>query len=234
MTLLLFDIDGTLVQLDGTGRAAITEALSTVNGQPISTEAVSFSGRTDPDIFEAILAENDLPTTDAAVESAIAAYVDTMRSRLSQDSVKILPGVPELLANLDHHPDIHLGLVTGNVEPIAHEKLSVHGFDEYFPVGAFGSDHADRNRLPPLATQRAAEHAGGSRFPPERVVVIGDTVHDIECARAAGARTVAVCTGRYSRTELSRHAPDFVFDTLPPPESFCREVIDGLRSIPSG
>lgn len=233
MTLLLFDIDGTLVRVHGTGRIAITQALSALNGRFISTEAVSFSGRTDPAIFEAILAENDLPTTEAAIETAIEAYVDTMRTRLSQDNVEVLPGVSELLAELHAHPDVHLGLVTGNVKPIAYEKLSVHGLDDYFPIGAFGSDHADRNRLPALATQRAAEHTDRPLQTRDHVVVIGDTVHDIECARFAGAGTVAVCTGRYDRNELSRHTPDLLFDTLPAPESFCRQVLEGLGSTPS-
>lgn len=226
MHLLLFDIDGTLVRVNDAGRTALTRAVSALTDRPISTENVSFSGRTDPDIFEAVLAENDLPTSDEAIQDALDAYVETMRRLLSPDHVRLMPGVRPLLARLDEQPDVHLGLVTGNLEPIAYQKLSLHGLAGYFPVGAFGSDHADRNRLPALAVQRAARHTGRALRPDEHATVIGDTAHDIQCAQIAGARAVAVCTGRYERGELSRHNPDLLFDTLPAPEAFLRHVLD--------
>lgn len=223
MTLLLFDIDGTLVRVNGTGREAVTQALSALTDRPISLEQVSFSGRTDPDIFEAVLAHNDLPTTDAAIEEVTEAYVEAMHTTLTAADVEVLPRVPSLLSHVNDHPDVHLGLVTGNVEPIAYKKLSVHDLADYFPVGAFGSDHADRNRLPEIAIRRAADHTGR---PDEQVVIVGDTAHDIECARAVGARSVAVSTGRYGGDELSKHDPDLQFDTLPTPTSFLQWVLD--------
>lgn len=225
MTLLLFDIDGTLVRVNGRGREAVNEALSSLLNQPISADGVPFSGRTDPAIVEAVLAHNGLSPTDTMIEEVLATYVDTMRGLLAPEDVEVLPGVADLLSDLHAHPDVHLGLVTGNVEPIAYEKLSAHGLDEYFPVGAFGSDHADRNQLPELATQRAADHAGQAFRPAEHAVVIGDTAHDIECARAVGARAVAVCTGRYGRTELSQHDPDLLFDSLGDPSAFVQEAL---------
>ncbi|PSQ68534.1 MAG: HAD family hydrolase [Bacteroidetes bacterium QH_1_64_81] len=191
---------------------AVNEALSSHTDQPISLDGVPFSGRTDPAIIEAVLAHNDLPTTDAMIEAVITTYVDTMRGALRPADVEVLPGVSPLLPRLDDHPDAHLGLVTGNVEPIAYEKLGAQGLADYFPVGAFGSDHAERNRLPALATRRARNHAGRA--------------FRIECARAAGARVVAVCTGRYSRDELSPHAPDLLLDTLPAPDAFLQRVLD--------
>lgn len=224
--LLLFDIDGTLVRVNDAGRTALVRAVSALTDRPISTENVSFSGRTDPDIFEAVLAENDLPTSDEVIAEALEAYVETMQEILSPGDVEVLPGVRPLLSRLDDRPDAHLGLVTGNVEPIAREKLSFHGLDEYFSFGAFGSDHADRTRLPALAAQRAARHTGHAFRPAEHATVIGDTVHDIHCARAVGARAVVVCTGRYERAELSRHSPDLLLDTFPAPGTFIGRVID--------
>lgn len=226
MHLLLFDIDGTLVRVNGAGRTAVMQALSSITDRPISTDEVPFSGRTDPAIFEAVLETNGVAPTEATVDEAIDAYVAALKSALTPADVEVLPGVPSLLSELDDHPDVHLGLVTGNVEPIAYKKLSVHGLDGYFPVGAFGSDHADRNHLPELATRRAAHHTGHSFRSAEHAVVVGDTVHDIECARAAGARSVAVCTGRYERTELLRHDPDLLLDTLPAPDSFLQRILD--------
>jgi phosphoglycolate phosphatase-like HAD superfamily hydrolase len=225
MTLFLFDIDGTLIRVNGRGREAVNDALSSLTDQPISLDGVPFSGRTDPDIVEAVLAHNGLPTTASMVEDVISTYVETMRGLLRPVDVEVLPGVADLLAELHGRPEVQLGLVTGNVEPIAYEKLAVHGLDEYFPVGAFGSDHAERNRLPELATQRAADHTGHPFRAADHAVVIGDTAHDVECARAVGARAVAVCTGRYGREELSKHDPDLLLDSLQDPSAFLRSTL---------
>jgi len=224
MHLLLFDIDGTLVRVNGTGRTAVTDALSSVTGRPVSTDGITFSGRTDPAIIEAVLEKNGVASTQDTVEEAIAAYVDAMKSTLTASDVEVLPGVQALVSALHDHSDVHLGLVTGNVEPIAYEKLAVQDLDHYFPVGAFGSDHADRNQLPELATRRAADRTGRTLSSAEHAVVIGDTAHDIECARAAGARAVAVCTGRYDRTELKPHEPDLLLDSLPSLETFLQQL----------
>ena len=226
MTLLLFDIDGTLVRVNGAGRETIMKALSSLLDHPVTTDGISFSGRTDPDILRSILRHNDLPDRDAHVDAALEAYVEAMTGVLTPEDVEVLPGVHSLLDHLADHPDVHLGLVTGNVEPIAYEKLGAHGLDDYFPVGAFGSDHADRNKLPHIATRRAASHTGHDFHPAEQAVVIGDTPHDIECARAAGARVVGVCTGHYNHAELSPHDPDWLLDTLPAPESFLERLLD--------
>ena len=226
MTLLLFDIDGTLVRVNGAGRETIMKALSSLLNHPVTADGISFSGRTDPDILRSILRHNDLPDRDAHVDAALEAYVEAMTGVLTPEDVEVLPGVRPLLDHLADHPDVHLGLVTGNVEPIAYEKLGAHGLDDYFPVGAFGSDHADRNKLPHIATRRAASHTGHDFHPAEQAVVIGDTPHDIECARAAGARVVGVCTGHYNHAELSPHDPDWLLDTLPAPESFLERLLD--------
>lgn len=237
MRLLLFDIDGTLVRVNGTGRTAVTRALSSLTNHRISLDRVSFSGRTDPAIFKSALSQNGLSATDAVLAEIIEAYVDAMRDALTPSDVEVLPGVRPLLSRLDDDPEVQLGLVTGNVEPIAYEKLSAHGLADYFPVGAFGSDHADRNQLPDIAIRRAADHTGHAFRAADHAVTIGDTTHDIECARAAGARAVAVCTGRYDRNELSRHDPDLLIDTLPAPETFLQRVLGaptGGRRYPDG
>ena len=226
MKLLLFDIDGTLVRVNGRGREAVTEALSSLTDQPISLDGVPFSGRTDPAIIEAVLTHNDLPATDAMVDEVIATYIETMQGTLRRADVEVLPGVAPLLPRLHDHSDLHLGLVTGNVEPIAYEKLGAQGLADYFPVGAFGSDHAERNRLPALATRRATDHAGHSFRPDEHTIIVGDTPHDIECARAAGARVVAVGTGNYDHDELSPHDPDLLLDPFPAPDAFLQRVLN--------
>lgn len=224
MTLFLFDIDGTLLQANGVGRKAISDALSSLTDRSVSADGVPFSGRTDQAIMADVLEQNGVAPTEANVDAALSAYINAMHSALSPSAVDVLPGVRPLLETLHDRPEVHLGLVTGNVEPIAYEKLRMHDLDEYFPVGAFGSDHAERNRLPPLATRRAAEHTGRAFHAAEHAVVIGDTVHDIECARATGARAVAVCTGYYGPEALSEGEPDVLFDSLPSPETFIRRL----------
>lgn len=214
MRLLLFDIDGTLIRANGVGRVALTRALREWADRPVSTNGVAFSGRTDLDIVASVLANNDLPTTEEMVEEAIRAYIHTMRETLSPNDVEVLPGVHQLLAVLDDRPAVHMGLVTGNVERIAYEKIAAHDLDAYFPFGAFGSDHADRNELVPIARRRAQSHVGHSFDSTDDIVIVGDTVHDIACARAVGARSVAVCTGRYERHELAKQNPDILLNTL--------------------
>lgn len=214
MTLILFDIDGTLIQANGAGRTALRRALSSWADRPVSTDGVAFSGRTDPDIIASVLERNGLATTDDTVDEALLAYVQTVTGTLSPDNVDLLPGVDDLLGVLDDHASIQLGLITGNVEPVAYEKIGTHDLAAYFPFGAFGSDHADRNELVPIALRRARSHVGEPLPSGETIVIVGDTVHDISCARGAGARAVAVATGRYERHELAKQNPDVLLDTL--------------------
>lgn len=214
MKLLLFDIDGTLLHVNGAGREAVVRALSTVSDRPVSVESVPFSGRTDPAIFEEALTQNGLPTTEEMLEEVLDVYVNILQGSLSSAEVEVLPGVRSLLSRLHDRSDVSLGLLTGNVEPAAYQKLSVPGLSRYFSFGAFGSDHADRNQLPPIATRRASTHTGHSFRCGDHLTIIGDTPHDIRCAQAVGAHSVAVCTGRYTRAELLAQAPNVVVDTL--------------------
>jgi phosphoglycolate phosphatase-like HAD superfamily hydrolase len=119
-----------------------------------------------------------------------------------------------------------LGLVTGNIEEGARIKLLPTGLWPHFRVGAYGSDHMDRRRLPSVATRRAHSLVGYPFAPPE-VVVIGDTPHDIDCARAFGAVAIAVTTGPYSRADLVADRPDFLFDDLGDVERVLAAVLGG-------
>lgn len=226
MRLLLFDVDGTLLRANGGGRTAVERAISKLTGQEVSTEEVAFSGRTDPSIFRDVLRTNDLPARDdALLDDALRAYVDAAQNTIRPSNVDRLPGTARLLSLLARRTDVFLGLVTGNVEPIAYHKLQTVQLDEYFSVGAFGSDHENRSQLPELAAHRAAEHVGRP-FPLDQTVVIGDTVHDIECAQAAGAEAVAVCTGRPDRSELASAAPNLLIENFSNPEATVKQILD--------
>lgn len=224
--LILFDIDGTLLRTDGVGRSAITEALSAYTGASVSIEDVPFSGRTDPAIFQDVLAKNGLPTTESFMRNVIERYVQIIQSTLSTENVEVLPGVPALLEELDEQPDVQLGLITGNVKPVAYAKLSRAGLDSYFPFGSFGSDHSNRNKLPGIAARRASSFTGQSFRLDEHTVIVGDTVHDITCGQAVDASVISVCTGRYERSYLHRHTPDVVLESLRHKEPFFDYIMD--------
>jgi phosphoglycolate phosphatase-like HAD superfamily hydrolase len=213
MRLLLFDIDGTLVNVTGGVDSAVSHAIRTVTGRPVCTDGVTFAGRTDPAIFSDVLRVSGVPNPTAVLDDVIRTYAERAQETIGAGDVTTLPGVSALLADLSRRPDVCLGLVTGNVESVAYHKLRRAGLASYFSVGAFGSDHADRDELPPMALRRASSQADTS-FSLHRTTVIGDTQHDIQCARASGARVAAVCTGNHTRDDLHAHTPDLLFETL--------------------
>jgi phosphoglycolate phosphatase-like HAD superfamily hydrolase len=124
-----------------------------------------------------------------------------------------MPGIPALLETLTGQPELVLGLLTGNVALGAQLKLESFGIWHYFQLGAYGSDHHDRNTLVPIAQQRARALLGHT-IPAQQTFVIGDTPRDIACAHAHGARAIAVATGNYPLEELRRYAPEYCFADL--------------------
>lgn len=213
MTLLLFDIDGTLVNAFGAGREAVETALQDVTGHAIDAGGITFSGKTDPEIVRDLLAENGVADGDPEDLTArvLDRYAERLAATISKKHVEALPGTQALLERLDARSDTVLALLTGNIERTAHLKLQAAGLDGFFAGGAFGSDDADRDQLVPVAARHAEEHTGHA-LSGQEIVVIGDTPRDVACGKAHGARTVGVCTGRYDRADLS--GADRVFDDL--------------------
>lgn len=213
MRLLLFDIDGTLLRVHRGGRTAVRRAVGHVTGKSISTEAVSFSGRTDPAIFREVLTVNGVSAHDDLIATVIDTYSAVAQDLIRPENVQPLLGVEALLSALAERTDVFLGLLTGNVEAVAYHKLDMVGLDHHFALGAFGSDHEDRAELPALAAQRAAQ-ATGCSFSCEEILVIGDTQHDVACARAGNVRSVAVSTGHPSHADLAAASPDLLLEDL--------------------
>ena len=226
MKLLLFDIDGTLLQTHGTGRQTVAQALTQVCGRSLSFDTVTFSGRTDPQILAEILTVNGFSAmeTRQLLPKILDTYAQAALSVLPESRVTVMPGVEILLERLSARSDVQLALLTGNLEPTAYAKLKTAHLAHYFPFGAFGSDHADRYELPAIARERALCHTGHD-FSGKDIVIIGDTEHDIRCGATLGVCAVGVCTGRYSRDDLVPHAPDYLLDDLSDTERFIREVI---------
>jgi phosphoglycolate phosphatase-like HAD superfamily hydrolase len=207
--LLLFDIDGTLVQRASTEHAqSLIEALHAVHGVEPDPNAVgdTVAGRTDGEIARILLLHAGVSAA-AIDEQADAVTEETCRryfKRCPDDlSARVIPGIPALLESLAAREDLRLALVTGNYEPVARLKLKRAGIGHWFETGqgGFGSDSEDRTTLPPLARRRAGDD--GHSYPRERTVVIGDTPRDIACARADSLRCIAVTTGPYGTEALA-------------------------------
>lgn len=141
-------------------------------------------------------------------------FMDKLERTLDRRDMRLLPGVVELLERQAERPDLALALLTGNWEPAARTKLSRFDLNRFFAFGAFGCDGYDRSELPPVALERA-EAQVGRRFAPAEVLIIGDTLHDVACARAHGIPCLAVATGHTPAEALRAAGADWVAADLP-------------------
>jgi phosphoglycolate phosphatase-like HAD superfamily hydrolase len=212
--LVLLDIDGTIMNSSGAGRASMEAALRAVFGTP-GPAAFHYDGKTDKQIVrESMRLEGfDDAVIDARMDDVIARYLGGLTAALADEArtVRLFDGVQALVDAVHARHDAVLGLLTGNVEDGAKLKLGRVGLDyARFRVNAFGSDHETRSELPAIAHQRMCE-AYGVTLDGRDVVIVGDTPADIACGRAIGARAIAVATGRYSLEELQSHDPFAAF-----------------------
>ena len=209
-TLLLFDIDGTLITTGGCGERSLRLAVRDVFGAEDDLAGIEVAGRTDTSIARQLLKKFARPETEEGIRAILEAYLRHLPELLPHAVGRVLPGVRELLDALKPRADVVLALLTGNLALGARHKLSQYGIWEYFEFGAFADDHHERNRLGPFALSRAAER--GHEVRPARTFVIGDTPHDIACGRAIGAKTVAVATGGFRSHQLAPHAPNVLVE----------------------
>ena len=227
--LILFDIDQTLVHTSGAGMRSLRRALVDCLGLHLPDGFVEPGGKTDPAILREIVErlEVRLPSGLEAEEAAIwERYEHYLVAELeaSREHCGLEPGAAELVQRLHDDPRVCLGLLTGNLERTARVKLRPFGLDSYFPVGGYGSDHVDRERLGPIALQRALLHYG-CELHAEEAWVVGDTTRDIKAARALGARVLAVATGHQSVEELAAARPDAVRPTLEDTDEVARLIL---------
>lgn len=221
--LLLFDIDGTLIDSGGAGIQSLKDVLQQQFGIADDLRGVEIAGKTDTGIVHQILRKQKIAVTDEATSAFLDLYLEFLVHELPQRKGRVLPGVQELLLRLRQRPHNVLGLLTGNLERGAKIKLSYYGLWDFFEFGAFADDHHDRNELGPFAQRRARErHA--IDFAAAEIDVIGDTPHDIACGKAIGARTIAVATGSFTRAQLAAHAPDRIVDDFSEVEAVIREL----------
>ena len=217
--LVLFDVDGTLVDTAGAGRRAMEHAFHEVFGIDGFERAarVPYAGRTDPvilrSIAEAIGIEPDAFRIRASELQASFVRQIEAEMRRSDDRRRALPGVPGLLEALEAMDNVHLGLLTGNFEHGARAKLEPFRLNRFFSTGGFASDDSDRRKIAEIACRKVSELTGIT-FEATRVTVVGDTEHDVDCARANGFRAVAVDSGWVARETLERARPDVLLDDL--------------------
>jgi len=213
--LFLFDIDGTLVSVRGAGRTAFARALEATYGTAGTIERYDFRGRTDLRIVHDLMSEAglDVERIRAGVDDCFLAYTRELAQIIGDGSrIQVLPGVADVVRRLGARGDAVVGLLTGNIEAGARIKLEPTGLWPYFRVAAYGSDHADRLRLPAIARERA--RVLGHEFTFDRITIIGDTPLDVACARGCGAVAVAVATGQHPAEELAACRPDLLFSDL--------------------
>lgn len=216
MRLILFDIDGTLIYAHGAGHRSLVRAMADVFGTQGAHEDYDWRGKTDPLIVGDLMRQAGVPESvlRSRLPECFDRYVRYLEDALADGHrVDILPGVADLVKRLGDRPDALVGLLTGNVEPGAVAKLRPTGLLPLFRVGAYGSDDADRRRLPAIARHRASVMTGRTiEF--AQITIIGDTPLDVDCARACGARAVAVATGQHTVDELAACRPDAVFPSF--------------------
>ena len=218
MFVVLFDIDGTLIQTGGAGKAAFAKTFVedfTVQEFP---EQVLFAGRSDRAIAEDIMLHVGIESSQENWSRFLAGYSRRLNESLMSRKGHVLPGVETLLEQLSQMEQVAVGLLTGNIERGARAKLRYYGLDHRFGFGGFGDASTDRNDIAADAVRAAKVHFsltatnGESSF--TGVMVIGDTVNDVRCAKSIEAYSVAVTTGGSTAEELQATEPDLLLEDL--------------------
>ncbi len=218
MIVCLFDIDGTLLASGGAGRAALEASFTEEFGVTLR-EHIPYSGRTDRAIARDLLTMHQVGDTPANREKLVAGYLARLPDSLNKHQGRVLPGILALLATLQSRRDVAIGLLTGNIRAGARVKLGHYDLCGHFAFGGFGDLHYDRDDVAREALAVARTHLKVA-VEPQRIWVIGDTPLDVQCARAIGAKVLAVATGVHTHAQLRESSPDLTLDDLADPSPF--------------
>jgi len=212
MHVLLFDIDGTLIDAGGAGQSAMEQAVAREFCETRPVQGIHTAGRTDRAIGHDLFDYYSIPTTDANWSRYLEAYYSLLPGTLQNCPGAVLPGVVSLIEQLSGHEDVFLGLLTGNFAVGAKLKLEHYGLYHHFRIGGFGDlrlhrDDVARDALAAVKIQLPDVSA-------EQIWVVGDTPADVKCGRAIGANVLAVATGIFESAQLAEHQPDVLLDDL--------------------
>ena len=227
MIVLFWDIDGTLLTTGKAGVPAWEQAVREIVQRDFQLSSFRVAGLTDHQIAVRTFEMLDYPVDEATIRRMVGRYEALLPQELPKKQGRVLPNVREILEHLRTRSDVRSYLLTGNTRGGARAKLTHYNLFHYFADGAFAEDAGARSTIAARALQLARD---AGPVADDGVFVVGDTPHDIECADAIGARTVAVATGGYSIDELKSHGPWRVFDELPAAEEFARLIDEARRS----
>jgi phosphoglycolate phosphatase len=218
---LFWDIDGTLLSTGRAGVFALEDACLEVTGSGVDLDTLKTAGLTDHQIAVRILEHAGTRAEPDAVERFVRHYEERLPARLPLRQGQVLPGVREILQHLQEtRPDVHSLLLTGNTAAGARAKLAHYGLQEFFDGGAFSEDDGPRSGIAVRALELVRSRFPDAGIERDRLFVVGDTPHDVDCAAAIGARTIAVATGGYPAADLTAHGAWRVFERLPDPLEF--------------
>jgi len=222
--LVLFDIDGTLIDPGGAGRKSLGHTFNELFNIRDAFGRIKMAGKTDIKIIKEGLTAHGLSSDDHNLPSILSVYLKHLRTEILNKEKHINPGVVELLNTLKEMDGYWLGLLTGNIEPGARIKLGAFDLNAYFSVGAFGDDDENRNHLLPIAIEKFRKMTD-IRINSHDCIVIGDTPSDVLCAKPYGAVSIAVSTGPYSYDALLETEANYVLKDL----SCAMDVIRKIR-----
>jgi phosphoglycolate phosphatase-like HAD superfamily hydrolase len=212
---------------------ALEDACRDVTGHALDLQAIRSDGLTDHQLAVKILEQAGAPPSTDLVERFLRRYEAHLPTRLPQRQGRVLDNVREILAHLAHaRPDVHSRLLTGNTEAGARAKLTHYGLQPFFEGGSFSEDTGPRTDIAVRAIARLRSTWPGVVIDPHRIVVVGDTPHDINCANAIGARALAVASGVFTREALIAHGAWVAVDRLPGPAEF-EALIDRHTGAPT-
>ncbi len=232
--LILFDIDGTLLLTQRAGTQSMQAAARELFGDQFTFtfDGIEIGGWLDPLIWDAVAKVNGIEDPASHHDRFRATYLRHFEDRLARNpTVTARPGVTELIEALSQESDVCLGLLTGNYPEAGRMKIEAAGLDlDSFAVAVWGIDGANRRELPVVAMAQYAAQTGRT-IEPHDVVIIGDTLHDIDCARANGCRSLAVATGVCSADELAAHAPDLLVADLSDTSSILAWILKPVETV---
>lgn len=212
-TIILFDIDGTLLLTGGAGAVVFNRVFEKLYRIENAWGTIHPDGRTDISLIKECF-QNNLKRSPSPneIENFTKLYCDHLKEEFKTwDKLYLMPHVNEVLESLAQKSHVSLGLATGNFKASAFHKLKKAGIAHHFKFGGYGCDSEDRLVLTQKAVTQAKKFLGQNI---SRIYLVGDSTHDMICGQAIGATTIAVCTGATKYPYLKNSGADFVIRDL--------------------